>query len=170
MATAAKPKTLAGALLAFQGEVSKVGKDSVNSHFSNSYASLEKIMEVIRPVLQKHGLVLSQILDNAHGHAALRTIIMHPESDQALEGVCPFPTGLNAQQMGSAVTYFRRYGALAVLGLVTDADDDGNLASTATPVVAQASTSPTDVPVPAGTTPLPAAPAAGIGGAVGGVL
>ena len=166
MATAAKPKTLAGALFAFQGEVSKVGKDSVNSHFSNSYASLEKIMEVIRPVLQKHGLVLSQILDNADGAAALRTIIMHPESDQALEGVCPFPANLNAQQMGSAVTYFRRYGALAVLGLVTDTDDDGNLASTASPQ-AQAATPPAAQAPP---TALPAAPDAGIGGAVGGIV
>ncbi len=168
MPAAAKPKTLAGALFAFQGEVSKVGKDSVNSHFSKTYASLEKIMEVVKPVLQKHGLVLSQMLDNVDGAAALRTIVMHPESDQALEGVCPFPANLNAQQMGSAVTYFRRYGALAVLGIVTDADDDGNGASTATTAVHQTqavanATSPTNVP-------LPAAPDAGIGGAIGGIV
>ena len=35
----------------------------------------------------------------------------------------------NAQEVGSIITYFRRYGLGAILGLATEEDDDGNIAS-----------------------------------------
>lgn len=156
--------SLGAALLAFQGEVTKVGKDSINSYFEgHRYASLQKVMEVVRPVLQVNGLVISQVLDNADGAPALRTILMHASSGDRLEGTCPFPENLNAQQMGSAVTYFRRYGLLAVLGLVPDDDDDGNLASQAPAQAPAAAVSSSQA--------LPAAPGATVGDAsLGGAI
>lgn len=176
MAAATKPKTLAQALFTFQGEMSTVAKDSVNPHFGNKYAGLESIVEATRKVLQKCGLVVSQVLDQSiAGEPALRTVLMHPESNELIEGVCPFPKGLNAQQMGGAVTYFRRYGMLAILGLVADDDDDGNRATATTTRTQGESQQPPTVPsdagqsVPAGA--LPAAPGtATLGGAIGGVV
>lgn len=132
--------SLASALLAFQGEVGRVAKDATNPHFHNKYASLPVIMDTIRPALQANGLAISQMLDQSMtGAPALRTVLLHPASGERLEGTCPFPAGLSAQQMGSAVTYFRRYGVLSALGLVADEDDDGYSAS-------GASAAPTEAP------------------------
>lgn len=165
MPAAAKPKTLAAALFAVQGELTKVSKDGAAQY--GAYATLPAIVEKINPVMQKNGLLYSQVLDNVDrtGAAALRTVIMHPESEQLIEGTCPFPDGLNAQQMGSAVTYFRRYALLAALGIVADVDDDG---ADAMPRQATPAQAPAQVPDPAAVadTSLPAASGGGLGGGV----
>ena len=166
MPAAPKPKTLAQALFAVQGELQKVGKDGTAQY--GSYATLPAIVETINPVLQKNGLLYSQVLDHVPvtGGAALRTVLMHPESEQMVEGTCPFPDGLNAQQMGSAVTYFRRYALLAVLGIVADDDDDGQAAMPrqATQAAAPAQIAQADPDPDAGV--LPAASGGGLGGGV----
>lgn len=159
MAAAAKPKSLAEALLKVQGEIQKVAKDGTAQY--GAYATLPAIVEVINPVLQKAGLVYSQVMDQSlDGRAALRTVLMHPDSNELIEGTCPFPDGLDAQKMGSAVTYFRRYGLLSILGIVADVDDDGALAS-----APRAQAAPAVVAAEGGE-PLPAAPGGGLGGAV----
>jgi len=171
---AAKPKTLADALFAVQGAISKVAKDADNPFYHSRYASLPSIVEVVYPILQKNGLVLSQVMDQSvNGAAALRTVLLHPESGQIVEGTCPFPDGLNAQQMGSAVTYLRRYGLLSILGIVADSDDDGALASgtvggRSTPQATEPLSVPTtpDGPAQGQPTTLPAAPSSGVGGSL----
>ena len=165
MPAAAKAKSLAEALFKVQGTIQKVAKGEVNSHFGNTYASLPDIWDELQPILQKHGLLLSQIMDCSDRieRPGLRTVLYHVESDQKIEGLALFPEGLNAQQTGSAVTYFRRYGLLSILGIVAD-DDDGNAASQNKVAAA----TPAQATVPAAATPLPAAPApeGGLGGIV----
>jgi hypothetical protein len=168
MPTAAKPKhsSLAAALFAVQAELTKVLKDGKNPHFNSTFATLPGIVEAVNPVLQKHGLAYSQPLDRVAAKPALKTVLMHPESEQMIEGICPFPEGLNAQQTGSAVTYYRRYSLLGILGIVADEDDDGQAAippAQATQAAAVAESQATQAPLPA----LPAAPqTAGVGGGV----
>lgn len=166
MAAPSKPKGLAEALFKVQGEIQKVKKGSTNSHFGNTYASLPDIMEELHPILQKNELLLSQVMDCSDGdRPGLRTVLLHVPTGEKIEGLALFADGLNAQQTGSAVTYFRRYGVLSVLGIVAD-DDDGNLASgnpaSATPPV-QATT---PAPAPAAPEGLPAASGGGLGGGV----
>lgn len=170
MPAAAKPKhtSLASALFAVQAELTKVLKDGKNPHFNSTFATLPGIVEAVNPVLQKHGLAYSQPLDSVDGKAGLKTVLMHPESSEMVEGTCPFPDGLNAQQTGSAVTYFRRYSLLGILGIVADEDDDGGLASRA---IANEQAKQATPPAQATQTeqaaqPLPAAPAPALGGGV----
>ena len=98
--------------------------------YTFSYAPLEVINAAVRPILGKHGLSVSQLLGNIDGKPALRTLLLHADGEQ-LEDSCPLPVNgdMSAQEFGSLVTYFRRYALVAVLGIATEEDDDGNHAS-----------------------------------------
>jgi hypothetical protein len=85
-------------------------------------------------VLSKHGLAVSQFIevgsaDDGSVFDALRTYLIH-ESGQFITHVMRLHLPKSDPQgQGSAVTYARRYSYMAVLGLVSDVDDDGNAAS-----------------------------------------
>jgi ERF superfamily protein len=169
--------TIAEALFAVQATIQKVAKKDTNSHFGNTYASLPDIWEELHPILQENGLLLSQVMDVSPNmeRPGLRTVLYHIPSQQNIEGFAAFQEGINAQQTGSAVTYFRRYGLLSILGIVPD-DDDGNLASgntgnrsappSANIPAATIAESQFDAAAAADGNVLPAAPSAGIGGGV----
>lgn len=120
---------LAKALAAFQAEVPTVDKTAENPFFKSKYAPLPEVMKVALPILSKHGLSVTQLVDHIDGQTALRTILMHT-SGQSVSGMMPLKlTKDDPQAQGSAITYARRYAFMAALGLVADEDDDGNAAS-----------------------------------------
>lgn len=120
---------LAPALVALQSEMTPVAKTASNPFFKSKYAPLPEVMEAAQPLLAKHKLAISQFVTHLDSQSALRTILLH-ESGQYLEDVQPLLlTKQDPQSQGSAITYARRYGVMAVLGLVADEDDDGNAAS-----------------------------------------
>jgi hypothetical protein len=146
-------KSLAAALLAFQQEAPGLVMDATNPHFRNKYASLDGIMAKVRPVLNKHGLVLTQIpsfvMDGSGGVVpALTTRLTHAESGEHIEDkMLLLLDKQNSQGLGSALTYARRYSITAFLALVGDEDDDGQAASTP-PKPAPAATGRSDFKVP----------------------
>jgi hypothetical protein len=112
-------------LLEAKREIGKVSKNAKNPHFKNTYADVNALLEAVEPILHQHGLLLLQpILDGK-----VFTQIIDVESGQVIESSLVLPTGLNPQQMGSAVTYYRRYTLQSLLSLQAT-DDDGNVAST----------------------------------------
>lgn len=123
-------KTLAQRLLAFQTEVGAVAKDSDNPFFKSKYFDINKLLEVAKPVLSKHGILVLQPLTNLviEGKAvpALTTLLINADNmtDQLVSTI-PLPEVTDVQKFGGAITYFRRYTLVAVLGLQAE-DDDGN--------------------------------------------
>lgn len=117
-------KHLFKALAAFQQEVPVIHKGTQG--YGYSYADLPTIFEKINPLLKKHGLGFSQLLDGLK----IKTIVFHCESGESIESVCDIPQGISLKGMnefqvaGSAITYFRRYSLSAILGIVTDKDTD----------------------------------------------
>ncbi len=106
------------------------------------YATLKTILVTVRPVLLKHGIRIRQgtnpswTLDGGGIKGRLvpvYTDLIHSESGQMDRTIVEIPvTKLDAQAMGSALMYGRRYSLLAALGLATDeADDDGEATKTA---------------------------------------
>lgn len=94
------------------------------------YLNLATILKTIKPVFEKHGLAFSQrVTFSNEGEArqvigTVETIIF---DDKDLMVACSYPffvTG-DPQQVGSAITYARRYSLYAVLGIFPDKDDDG---------------------------------------------
>lgn len=119
-------KSIAAALLAFQGAVDGVKRDSDNPFFKSKYADLEKVVDTARPHLQAVGLSFLQspgaIRD---GNLEMTTMLIHAESGEWLQGTGEIPLGKkDPQGAGSAQTYAQRYHLMAMLGL-PPTDDDG---------------------------------------------
>ena len=122
-------KHLLKSLAAFQQEVKVIHK--ATQGYGYSYADLPKIFEEINPLLQKHGLGFTQLINTKEGVNYLATVVFHVESGEQIESNCMIPyvqlKGMNDfQSFGSGVTYFRRYCLSSILGLVTDKDTDAS--------------------------------------------
>lgn len=110
-----------------QGEIEGAKKDSTNPHFKSSYADLASVRDVTREPLAKNGLAILQWPRTTEGGVEIETILTH-SSGQFMSGVLWLPCGkFDAQGIGSAITYGRRYALMAVTG-VAPVDDDGNAA------------------------------------------
>ena len=121
--------TLSTALVSALGELQNVQKNATNPHFRNRYASLDAILDSIRPVLKKHGLAISQEPISDEDRVGVTTKIIHT-SGESTSSTLLLPVQQNtAQGYGSALTYARRYAIAAVLGIAADDDDDGEVAS-----------------------------------------
>jgi hypothetical protein len=105
-------------------EIGKVAKNAKNPHFKNTYADLNALIEAVEPILLDKGLVLLQPIKEGR----VFTIITDIESSDCIESYIDLPNNLNPQQLGSAVTYFRRYTLQSLMSLQA-VDDDGQHAS-----------------------------------------
>lgn len=109
-------------LLEFQRKVNAIKKDGKNPHFKSTYATLTQILSEVKPILSDIGLVLLQpIKDGKVG-----TILLDESGKEIATSYIDLPTGLNPQQMGSAITYYRRYTLASLLSLEIE-DDDANM-------------------------------------------
>jgi hypothetical protein len=121
---------LAGALAKAQAEIQNPKFDSVNPHFKSKFASLAAVRNAILPVFAKHGLsVLQDLTNESGGGVNCTTIILHSSGQTLKLGPLFMPASkLDAQGMGSAATYARRYTLLATAGVAGEEDDDANAA------------------------------------------
>jgi hypothetical protein len=117
-------KHLFKSLAQFQQEVPVIHK--ATQGYGYSYSDLPKIFSVINPLLKKHGLGFTQLIDGTD----VKTMLFHIESGENIFSVTAIPQnvqlkGMNDfQVLGSAITYIRRYSLSAILGIVTDKDTD----------------------------------------------
>jgi hypothetical protein len=118
---------LATALSLAQGEFDAAVKDTANPFFKSKYADLAGVVEATRPALSKHGLSIIQLPRSQDGCIQLETILLH-KSGEFIGDTLALPVSKqDAQGYGSAMTYARRYGWMAVTGIAPE-DDDGNAA------------------------------------------
>ena len=120
---------IAAALIAVQAEMPTVAKGrtaqvrSEKGSYSYTYAGLADVAEAVYPLLAKHGLAFTAL----PGGGQLVGMLLH-ESGQTLTGSLPISGG-TPQALGSSITYGRRYLLGCMTGLVTDDDDDGQVAA-----------------------------------------
>jgi len=137
-------KTLAEALAAFQAELPKLRKDETAKvtgenaktgakvSYSYGYAGLDQVCETVEPVLGKHGLAVTSKTTWSDGAMVLEVSLLH-ESGERETGFWPLPDPRRSgpQDLGSAMTYGRRYLTLALTGTFPGGeDDDGAKAQT----------------------------------------
>jgi hypothetical protein len=108
--------------------IGKVTKNANNPHFKKSYADLNAIIEAVEPILLENGLLLLQPIQGN----SVCTQIIDIDSGMSIESCMELPAGMNPQQQGSAITYYRRYTLQSTLSLQS-VDDDGAAASKSTP-------------------------------------
>jgi hypothetical protein len=123
---------LAVALAKAQGEMRHAAKDNVNPHFRSRYADLAGVIDACREPLAKNGLSWSQLPTVGDGQVRVRTVLMHASGEWISSELSLPVSKHDAQGIGSAITYARRYALSAMVGVAQD-DDDGNAAAAAAP-------------------------------------
>lgn len=120
-------------LLEFQKLGISIKKDKKNPHFKNDYASLNEVLDKVKPELNKLGVVIIQKPSQLSGLSSLNTtdtyglvtVLYDTEDDSMTEGFIPFINAIDMQKLGGAITYARRYALVSMLAL-EDEDNDGN--------------------------------------------
>lgn len=133
------------ALAAFQGACPPIRKGSTakiatrsGGQFSYTYASLDRIAEVVRPVLKEHGLSYSWDSEMADTKVVCKCIVRHIAGhSQSAHFTCPTESdsAMSAQQRhASALKYAMRQSLVQALGLTTtDSDTDASTTEKLTP-------------------------------------
>lgn len=130
---AEKHESLAAALAAFQAALPAIVKNKAGQARGarTRYADLAEVSSEVLPLLGAHGLSFSArptLLDD--GRFVLAYALRH-ESGGEDTGMYPLPQNAGPQDLGSALTYARRYTLMAVTGVAPDDDDDGHAAQAA---------------------------------------
>jgi hypothetical protein len=121
-------KDLYMALIKARSAFKPVLKNKVNPHFKNRYADLDCILEAVELPLAQCGLFITHqtIISDVF---SLKTSLIHAPSEQELVCFYPLPEGAKPQELGSAITYARRYSISSLLGITAEDDDDANVAN-----------------------------------------
>lgn len=109
----------------FKSKVGAVKKDASNPFHKSKYSTIESVLDTIEKPLEDVGLGFYQSVEER----VLKTVIYDTDSGEKLESHIPLILAKeDMQQLGSAITYARRYGLVSMFGLEQE-DDDGNKAS-----------------------------------------
>jgi hypothetical protein len=126
IATSETVAAIGEALSALQGKLEHAAKSA--SGYGYHYADLATVLDVARPLLAEHGLALTQWpVDCADGKIAVESMLVH-KSGEWMRAHLTMPIegkkGMSkAQEIGSVITYARRYSLAAILG-IAQVDDD----------------------------------------------
>jgi len=114
------------ALFEVQKEMEPIIKSAKNPFFKSKYADINSIIRQVLPMLNDHGILLTQPLARAQfvDSICVKTILTHVESGETVEGESEVRMNkVDPQQAGSTITYLRRYGLQSILGLEAVDDD-----------------------------------------------
>lgn len=128
-------KTLHSKLLKFRTDAEAIKKDASNPFFKSKYADLPSILAEIKPLMEKHWLSITHGANFIGETLVLTTTLCDTESGEIVDSIFPL-FGSKPQDVGSSMTYARRYNIQALLDLATE-DDDGNSANTAHAITKQ---------------------------------
>jgi hypothetical protein len=116
-------------LLNAQKEIGAIKKDATNPFFKSNYFDINSLLAVVKPILNQHNFIILQgLTTNEMGVPALSTTLLHTTGKSIEGGVVALPDVADAQKMGGAITYYRRYALQSLLALEAE-DDDGNTAT-----------------------------------------
>lgn len=102
--------------------------NKINPHFKNRYADLSAVIDAVRKPLADNGLSVSQVMNMTPDRLTLVTTLMH-NSGQWIKSEYPLPLDATPQQLGSALTYARRYSLSCIACIAADDDDDAEEAT-----------------------------------------
>jgi hypothetical protein len=116
---------IAPALLKAQRKMGSAAKGAANPFFKSKYADLGSVMEVVKDPLNEEGITMLQPTYSKDGAHYVETILMHESGEYiASEALKLELNKVDMQQLGSAITYARRYTLQSLLSIPSE-DDDG---------------------------------------------
>lgn len=119
---------LAGALAKAQGAMGHAAKGNVNPHFKNRYADLASVLDACRAELSANGIAVLQPVRVEGKVVTVTTVLAHSSGEWMSCDVSSESRAPGPQEVGSVITYLRRYGLAAMAGVASD-DDDGEAGS-----------------------------------------
>lgn len=119
---------LFSALAQAQAELENASKNAANLHFKSKYADLAEVLNTVRPVLAKHKIAVFQSTGFDGSMVSVETVLAHASGGLVSSCASCVPAKTDAQGVGAATTYLRRYALAAMCGVAQE-DDDGNSAS-----------------------------------------
>lgn len=116
---------IAGALARAQAEMKSAKKNQDNPYFKSVYADLASCYEACREPLTKNGIAVFQgIEDSIDGESVtLNTMLLHSSGEWLSSSLRMPLLKKDPQAVGSVITYARRYGLCAAIGLASEDDD-----------------------------------------------
>lgn len=135
-----EPSTLAAALASVQAKLPVIAKSETAEvegttkagrpfKYKYSYADLAAVSKAVLPLLGENGLSwLTKPTLNGDGKFVLAYKLMHASGEHE-DGEYPLPAQGTPQDIGSAISYARRYALCSVTGVAPEADDDDGAAA-----------------------------------------
>ena len=120
-----------------QGQIEGALKDSTNPHFKSKFADLGAVWDACRKPLSDNGIAVIQRpatgTEDGRMMVSIQTVLCHASGHTEEFPPLILPVSKpDAQGIGSAITYGRRYALMAAVGIAPE-DDDGNAAAKAPP-------------------------------------
>jgi len=124
-------KQIAQALNKFQSNLPEVKLDATvkvqtktGGSYNFKYATYANIVKTVLPPLIENNMAFTQTF----GDGCLITSLFHI-SGESIESKIPINLdGCTMQEIGSRISYLKRYSLSAILGIVAEEDDDANIA------------------------------------------
>ncbi len=115
---------LASALTKVQCKLEGAKMDGENPFFKAKYATLASVWSACRKPLTDNGLSVVQTCSVGEGEGLiLDTSLLHTSGQWISGELAVKPTKNDPQGIGSAITYARRYGLAAIVGVCPEDDD-----------------------------------------------
>lgn len=121
-------KEIAAALCKAQLQIKAAVKDAQNPFFKNKYADLASVIEAVRVPLNNAGISFLQPASASAEGVMVETVLIHTSGEWVSETLTMPVNKQDAQAVGSAITYARRYGLQSLCGVPAE-DDDGERAT-----------------------------------------
>jgi len=115
---------LTAALVKFHSVATNPKKNAVNPFLKSKYADLSEVINVSRIPLAECGLAIMQFESFDQNIAKVETMLTHSSGQWVSSELCIPCAKIDAQSIGVALTYARRYGWSSICGLAQE-DDDG---------------------------------------------
>ena len=133
MRTSEKTTEIFKALHGLQQDLEIIKRDdevevkTAKGSYKYKFTGLPKIWLEVKPLLKKHGLTVIQTPTSSDGTSMgdfLQTTIVHTTGEFIQDTMRLVITRDDPQGFGSAITFARRYALSAMLGVITDDDND----------------------------------------------
>lgn len=117
------------ALSKMQGALDNAKKESKNPYYNSKYADLATCLDALKKPMADNGLSVSQHCSFDGSNVSCVSILGHSSGQMMVSTLTVPVTKKDAQGVGMAITYARRYAMSSIVGLA-QADDDGEGAVT----------------------------------------
>jgi len=122
---------IATALHKFQENLPEVKLDATvkvqtkaGGSYNFKYATYANIVKTVLPSLIENNMAFTQTF----GDGCLVTSLLHISGDSIVSKIPINLDGCTMQEIGSRISYLKRYSLSAILGIVAEEDDDANIA------------------------------------------